>query len=310
MQVSQADVLRQQHLPNARAATTPQRPPQPVMQSLRFAPSPENEVIKINEDGWTESSDSRPMTPTPSGPSQSTPIHCLPHTPPSPHTPHTPSIPHTPRSPHTPHTPRSPRAGPHSQERANVAKAQRKKSKRGIDVSTFFTTQSTRRHCIFCQQLHSSDPEHDVTNFAPKTSTSVLRSHLVEHHLAPWVDACDKLKITITAKGAQGAVLRYREQKNQSTPGLSSPPTQAPQEFSHKAFVNTIIEWIVADDQSLNVIESPQLRAIFQLLRHELKDSDIPSRTTICNRISDILQDHIDVLKKDMQQSASISIPL
>lgn len=127
---------------------TPQRPSRPAIQNLRFAPSPEYEVIEINEDGWTESSGSRPTTPTPPGPSEPSPMHQPPRTP---HLPHTPHLSHPPRSPHTPHTPKSPRAGPHSQGRAATVKAQKKKSKKGSDVSTFYEIRGSRRYCIFCQ---------------------------------------------------------------------------------------------------------------------------------------------------------------
>ena len=49
------------------------------------------------------------------------------------------------------------------------------------------------------------------------------------------------------------------------------------------------------------MIESPQLRAIFLLLRQELRDSEIPSRTTIRNRISDVLEGHLEDLRREME---------
>lgn len=147
------------------AAPTPSRPTHPVVQNLRFAPSPEYEVINIDEDSWTESSGSRPATPTPPGPSHPYPMHQapqsshLPHTPQPLHTPHTPQLPRTPQTPHvsqtprtpqqpaTPHTPKSPRAGPHSQARAKT----QRKNKKAADVSTFFEVRDKRRYCIMCQ---------------------------------------------------------------------------------------------------------------------------------------------------------------
>jgi hypothetical protein len=52
--------------------------------------------------------------------------------------------------------------------------------------------------------------------------------------------------------------------------------------------------------KSLNVIECPQLRAIFLMLREELRDSDIPSRTTIRKRVDEVLDQHLAQLKRDM----------
>lgn len=133
-------------------AATPQRPPR---QNLRFAPEPEYEVININEDGWTETSGSRPTTPTPSGQScpplipRTPPL--LPRTPQTLHSLHTLHLPQTPHSSRTAHTPKSPRAGPHSQAQAEIMRAQRKKTKKGADVSMFFEVKGNRRYCILCQ---------------------------------------------------------------------------------------------------------------------------------------------------------------
>jgi hypothetical protein len=52
--------------------------------------------------------------------------------------------------------------------------------------------------------------------------------------------------------------------------------------------------------QSINVIESPRLRKLFLLLREELKDSDIPGRTTIRKHIEKTYQDHLKQLEEDM----------
>ncbi|OBZ71068.1 hypothetical protein A0H81_08990 [Grifola frondosa] len=68
-------------------------------------------------------------------------------------------------------------------------------------------------------------------------------------------------------------------------------------------FVDAIVEFIIADDQSLNVVESPQLRAIFLLLREDLQDSDIPRRSTIWNRIAEVVNDYLIDLSNDMKNS-------
>ncbi|KAK7679196.1 hypothetical protein QCA50_017774 [Cerrena zonata] len=254
------------HLPQPRQpghtsiAPTPSRTTRPAVQNLRFAPSPEYEVIDINEDGWTESSGSRSATPTPPGPSQP---HLMYHTPQSSHSPHTPQppqtlhtsqpsrtaetpqtsqTPRTPQQPPTLHTPKSPRAGPHSQARAGVTKAKKKKNKKGTDVSTFFEVRYKRRYCIMCQQIHLSNPEHVVVDFSMGTSTSAPRKHLMDNHLAAWVDSCDQLKIPITAKGAEDAASQYRQQRDQINPSTSQGPQGARPEFSHEVFVNAIIE--------------------------------------------------------------------
>lgn len=60
--------------------------------------------------------------------------------------------------------------------------------------------------------------------------------------------------------------------------------------------------------KSINVIECQQLRAIFLMLREELKDSDIPHRTTIRNRILEVWDEHLDRLQKEMEVALLISM--
>jgi hypothetical protein len=52
--------------------------------------------------------------------------------------------------------------------------------------------------------------------------------------------------------------------------------------------------------QAINVIESPRLRKIFLLLREELKESDIPSRSTIRNHIEEVFEEHMAELEEEM----------
>jgi len=51
----------------------------------------------------------------------------------------------------------------------------------------------------------------------------------------------------------------------------------------------------------LNVIESPHLRRIFLLLRQDLKDSDIPHRTTIRNHVKEIWDEHLKGLEEEIK---------
>jgi len=49
------------------------------------------------------------------------------------------------------------------------------------------------------------------------------------------------------------------------------------------------------------VIESPQLQAIFLMLREELHDSNILHRTTVCNRLTEVWDEHLASLETDMK---------
>lgn len=161
-----------------------------------------------------------------------------------------------------------------------------------------------------------------ITRYGKKTSTTVRRSHLCESHTGAWIDACDKLGINITAKGAQNTVWNYWKQHNQASSAADPEDLRKP--FTPQAFVDAIVEFIVSDDQvlvksfsvfissiytscdqSINVIESPKLRAIFLMLRGDLKDSNIPHRTTIRNRIMEIWDEHLDMLQDQMKVNFS-----
>ncbi|KAJ7701898.1 hypothetical protein B0H17DRAFT_924065 [Mycena rosella] len=133
------------------------------------------------------------------------------------------------------------------------------------------------------------------------TSSGVLCKHLYKHHLEAWVEGCDKLKYTIKAREAKQYVDEYRARKGGKTGTAPNPELDKnQQEFSQEAFVDALVEFIVGDDQSINVVENAQLRAIFLMLRAELKDSDIPHRTKIRNRIMEIWDEHLNTLQREM----------
>jgi hypothetical protein len=126
------------------------------------------------------------------------------------------------------------------------------------------------------------------------------------------------LKIPIKAKEAARFVDAYRVRKHQKTGNTSnSEPGKKRRPFSQEAFVDAIVEFIVGDDQvgflcllsshqckiysqSINVVENEQLRAIFLMLRAELKDSDIPHRTKIRKRVIEIWDEHLNTLQEEM----------
>jgi hypothetical protein len=55
-------------------------------------------------------------------------------------------------------------------------------------------------------------------------------------------------------------------------------------------------------------VESPSLRKIFLLLREELKESDIPSRTTIRKRVEQAYEKHMEQLEVDLAVFSSLYI--
>ena len=66
--------------------------------------------------------------------------------------------------------------------------------------------------------------------------------------------------------------------------------------------ITFVLANVIAADNilAINVIESPQLRDIFLMLRAELKDSNIPHHTTIKKHVEEVLTEHLDRLRSDM----------
>ena len=156
----------------------------------------------------------------------------------------------------------------------------------------------------------------EETSFSTTTGTSGLRKHLADRHLSAWISGCDQLDIEITAAAVRSQVIQHRQRQGQQSCDDTNGSSLRAQEYSPEAFVDAIMEWIVADDQvsfnieisglwlmmgqSLNVVENPQLRQIFLMLKEDLRDSDIPHRSTIRERIIEVLDEHENRLKADM----------
>jgi len=104
---------------------------------------------------------------------------------------------------------------------------------------------------IFVRQEHTGNSHVKVQPFKNTTGTTVLRAHLANEHIENWVETCDKFKISITAQVAQKAVNAYRQRRGQpqEASSRSEGPVPHVREYSREAFVDAIVEWIVADDQ-------------------------------------------------------------
>ena len=82
-------------------------------------------------------------------------------------------------------------------------------------------------------------------------STSNWWWHLLTKHLGLWVEACDRLKVKITADNAEGPVATYWESKGQDprqNTGFPDGIDEVPG-FSLEAFVDGLVAFIVSNDQ-------------------------------------------------------------
>ncbi|THU82845.1 hypothetical protein K435DRAFT_440859 [Dendrothele bispora CBS 962.96] len=175
------------------------------------------------------------------------------------------------------------------------------------DCYAFYTKQTDgiHRRCKICQLY---DPNHTTTDgkYVLGTASGTLRSHLMSAHLDVWVDICDLKKFAISGPKFIEWANEYRQSKGCAT--TRPPPTldESRRSFTQEGFVDAIAEWIVGDSQSINAIESPRLRAIFLMLREELKNKDIPHRSHIRNRIIQMMKEHLDELEEELGLAESL----
>lgn len=155
-----------------------------------------------------------------------------------------------------------------------------------------------------CRAAGVTDQE--PTTYGPKTTTSVIRNHLFSAHADTWIEACDRMKITIGGMGAFQAKVAAHRAKHAPGASQSAPDSQAEPvpEFSREALLDAIADLVIVDDLSVNIIESPRLRKIILMCREELKNSDIPHRTTLRTRIDQLWEEHIQELRNDFKHAA------
>jgi hypothetical protein len=95
----------------------------------------------------------------------------------------------------------------------------------------------------------SAGDQNWVQTFGIKTGSSNLREHLVGLHQNEWVKKC--LERGLTIRGKDGLAAKATYEAEQLSGSLTNPPVSSndrPQ-FGHEAFVDSLVEWIVADDQ-------------------------------------------------------------
>ncbi|KAF5343710.1 hypothetical protein D9758_016511 [Tetrapyrgos nigripes] len=194
----------------------------------------------------------------------------------------------------------TPRAGPHSKPQHSAKKTRQKKPKAN-DVWPFFNIEehTQKRICTICSHTASTTGGDPPDPFSANTSTGTLRKHLYTSHLSFWIQSCDRLNISIMAREARTYVESYCA--DPANPGEHIPR----QVYSRDAFRDAICEFIISDDQAINAIENPKLRAIFLMLKKDLEDSDIPRRHEIRRRILELWEEHLDNLTAEFENALS-----
>ncbi|KDQ05698.1 hypothetical protein BOTBODRAFT_91800, partial [Botryobasidium botryosum FD-172 SS1] len=101
------------------------------------------------------------------------------------------------------------------------------------------------------------------------TSNTNLRRHLYKHHTSQYVQACREHGFEVAIPELVALAASVMPQPKYTTAGF------------HKA----LLDWIIADDQSINVVESPEFRALLTFLRDDVRNGDLPHRTKLTRMV-------------------------
>ncbi|KAJ7465958.1 hypothetical protein FB451DRAFT_1486159 [Mycena latifolia] len=137
--------------------------------------------------------------------------------------------------------------------------------------------------CRLCPQVYSSG-----------SSLTTRRKHLGKDHRPQYLQLIADRKLPNKLPEA----LR-KEREEQRARDMQRTP------FSIAAFEEKLVQVIVSNDLSINLIENHEFRDLLLLLRESLQDKDIPHRTKLCSLILDAWLKYYDSLKKELKVSAA-----
>ncbi|KAJ7576100.1 hypothetical protein C8J56DRAFT_800748 [Mycena floridula] len=124
--------------------------------------------------------------------------------------------------------------------------------------------------------------------YSPATGTTVLQGHIERNHLVQYEQACREKGIPLQLGVHKGS-------------GPAETPGQRDRTaFSLSGLHKHLVAFIVADDQSLNVIECPEFRQLLLFMREKLEDHDIPHRTHLRKLIIDTWLTYFAKLQADL----------
>ncbi|EDQ98471.1 uncharacterized protein LACBIDRAFT_335933 [Laccaria bicolor S238N-H82] len=166
------------------------------------------------------------------------------------------------------------------------------RSRTAPDIDYFYIRGSkvapvTRTLCKTCK-ANGIDLRQGAGSFSVSTSNNPLRNHLLSRHKDIYLQKCREMRWKVPALKSETG-----------TPPASGRGTQR-SPFSQNAFLQYLLNFIVANDQSIYVVECPEFRQLLLLLREDLEDKDIPHRTMMRKLIIKAWEAYFKVLKQEL----------
>ncbi|KAI6021931.1 hypothetical protein EDC04DRAFT_2901106 [Pisolithus marmoratus] len=152
--------------------------------------------------------------------------------------------------------------------------------------------------------------------YSPSMSNTSLHTHIVNWHLEEYLILAEEHEWTLRAALTQSDFDIHKlppppaPEPSDAAPGNFLMPgwhlrqgCDGVPEFTVAAMHKQIIWFIVADDQSINVIECPEFHHLILLLHQDLQDTDIPHHTKLHELILEAWRDYFRILKQDLAKA-------
>jgi hypothetical protein len=171
---------------------------------------------------------------------------------------------------------------------------------------------STRSILSFSYSNHyyrarrSNDPRFLSLNinysFAAVTANPNLCVHLEKYHEEEYVKVCEEngWPMMLPKRKVREETASLLKQSTLDSSLLQDTSSTGRPIFTRAALVRALISFVVADDQSINVIECREFRDLLLLLRSDLKDKDIPHRTKLREAIIETWDCHFKALRLEL----------
>lgn len=160
-------------------------------------------------------------------------------------------------------------------------------------------------------------------NYSANTATGTLRGHIAKWHLVEYLEIASnpKRQWRIQLSSVEDALhlgytfdelkeIAKKDGKLNNLPPRSTnctiPDDTAPKNradipsFSLPQLHTHLVNFIVVDDQSLNVVECKEFQHLLLFLREDLKDADVPHHTKIKKDIIKAWKEYFVILKQDL----------
>ncbi|KAF8491980.1 hypothetical protein F5888DRAFT_1806971 [Russula emetica] len=183
------------------------------------------------------------------------------------------------------------------------------KSNVALDLVHFFTGMGRTRGkrssngetpppkiCKLCSEIYGTDKStlpDGVANYiyGPNTGNTNLRRHLRQIHAEEYDGAVLQHKWSYKLSSELGDPSTH-DARNKRDPELPS--------FSPEAFLEHLVRFVVADDQSIRVVECPEFRQMCMVLCKTLVDADIPRHDKMREAVISEWRNSFERLKSDL----------